>query len=350
KAKETKESKDVYTEFFLTFDNEIITDPIWIKNHTNNQYDIIFQDSENYLFYYSNKGNLYWKKKIDEKIIGDIKQIDTYKNGRLQISFRTENKFYVLDRNGKEVEKLSFKIDSGEINNPVSIFDYEKNRNYRFLFANDNTIKMFDSNGKRVSGFKPDLFDSRIINSPTHIRIDGKDFIIVQLENNDLKILDRRGRDRIKIDEKIQFSENSIFSYLKTFTTTDNLGNLIQINMDGELLKKNLNLSIDNLIDIKNDNLVYISENNLSIKGINVKLPFGRYSKPKIFNESGNMLIGITNLDESNIYLYQDNGELLDGFPVKGNSIIDVKNSDKDDEIEILTRLDKYSIVSYEIN
>ena len=48
-------------------------------------------------------------KKIDEKIIGDIKQIDTYKNGRLQISFRTENKFYVLDRNGKEVEKLSFK-------------------------------------------------------------------------------------------------------------------------------------------------------------------------------------------------------------------------------------------------
>ena len=120
--------------------------------------------------------------------------------------------------------------------------------------------------------------------------------------------------------------------------------------MDGKLLKKNLNLSIDNLIDIKNDNLVYISENNLSIKGVNVKLPFGRYSKPKIFNESGDMLIGITNLDESNIYLYQDNGELLDGFPVKGNSIIDVKNSDKDDKIEILTRLDKFSIVSYEIN
>ena len=319
KAEETKESKDVYTEFFLTFDNEIITDPIWLKNHINNQYDFIFQDSENYLYYYSNKGNLYWKKKIDEKIIGEIKQIDTYKNGRFQISFRTENRFYVLDRNGNEVKELSFKIDSGEINNPVSIFDYEKNRNYRFVFTNNNTIKMFDSKGKRVRGFKPDLFDSSIINSPTHIRIDGKDFIIVQLENNDLKILDRRGRERIKINEKIQFSENSIFSYLKTFTTTDNQGNLIQINMDGKLLKKNLNLSIDNLIDIKNDNLVYISENNLSIKGVNVKLPFGRYSKPKIFNESGDMLIGITNLDESDIYLYQDNGDLLDGFPVKGN-------------------------------
>ena len=350
KAGETKETKDVYTEFFLTFDNEIITDPIWLKNHTNNQYDFIFQDSENYLYYYSNNGNLYWKKKIDEKIIGQIKQIDAYKNGRLQISFRTKNRFYVLDRNGNEVKELSFKIDSGEINNPVSIFDYEKNRNYRFVFTNDNTIKMFDSRGKIVRGFNPDVFDSSIINSPNHIRIDGKDFIIVQLENNDLKILDRRGRDRIKIDEKIQFSQNPIFSYLKTFTTTDNQGNLIQIDMDGKLSKKNLNLSIDNLIDIENDNLVYLSENNLSIKGINVELPFGRYSKPKIFNESGNMLIGITNLDESNIYLYKDNGELLDGFPLKGNSIIDVKNSDKDDKTEVLTRLDNFSIVSYEIN
>ena len=350
KAELSKESKGVFTEFFLTFDNEITTDPIWLKNHTNNQYDFIFQDSENYLYYYSNKGSLYWKKQIDEKIIGEIKQIDTYKNGRLQISFRTENRFYVLDRNGNEVKELSFKIDSGEINNPVSIFDYEKNRNYRFVFTAENSITMFDSKGKRVRGFKPDIFDSTIINSPNHIRIDGKDFIIVQLENSDIKILDRRGRDRIKIDEKIQFSKNPIFSYLKTFATTDNQGNLIQIDMDGKFMKKNLNLAIDNLIDIKNDNLVYISENNLSIKGINVELPFGRYSRPKIFNEFGNMLIGITNLDESNIYLYKDNGELLEGFPLKGNSIIDLRDSDKDDKIEILTRLDKYSIVSYELN
>ena len=160
---------------------------------------------------------------------------------------------------------MSFKIDSGEINNPVSIFDYEKNRNYRFVFTVENSITMFDSKGKRVRGFKPDIFDSTIINSPNHIRIDGKDFIIVQLENSDLKILDRRGRERIKIDEKIQFSQNSIFSYLKTFTTTDNQGNLIQIDMDGKLSKKNLNLSIDNLIDIENDNLVSVSYTHLTL-------------------------------------------------------------------------------------
>ena len=350
KINNTNEGKDIYTEFFLTFENEIISEPIWIKNHTNNEYDFTFQDSENYLYYYSNSGEEYWKKKIPKKIIGDIKQIDAYKNGRVQISFRTEDYFYVLDRNGNEVKDLSFKIDSGVINNPLSIFDYEKNRNYRFLITNDNTISMFDSKGKKVNGFKPELFESSIIRSPVHIRIDGKDFIIVQLESGDLKILDRRGNDRIKVDQKIQFSKNSIFSYLKTFTTTDSEGNLIQIDMNGKLSKKNLNISIDNLIDIKNDNLVYISDNNLSIKGINIKLPFGRFSKPKIFYESEKMFIGITDFSEKNIYLYKDNGELITGFPLKGNSIIDIKDSDKDGKIEILSKLDDYSIVSYEIN
>ena len=42
---------------------------------------------------------------------------------------KIEDKFYVLDRNGNEVKELSFEIDSGENNIPISIFDYEKNRN-----------------------------------------------------------------------------------------------------------------------------------------------------------------------------------------------------------------------------
>ena len=209
---------------------------------------------------------------------------------------------------------------------------------------------MIDSKGKKVSGFNPESFESNIINSPVHIRIDGKDYIIVQLESGELKILDRRGRDRIIINEKIKFSTNSIYSYLKNFTTTDTQGNLIQVNLNGKLSKKNLNFSYDNLINIKDDNLVYVSENNLSIRGINVKLPYGRYSKPIIFKESGNMLIGITDLNESNVYLYKNNGELVKGFPIKGNSIIDIRDSDNDNKIEILTRLDKFSVASYEIN
>mgnify|MGYP001208620808 FL=1 len=350
KANPTDSNQDVYTEFFVTFDQEIISDPIWLKNHLNNDFDIAFQDSENYLNYLSNKGALNWKKKLSGKIIGDIKQVDIYKNGRQQMVFRTAKNLYLLDRNGNEVKQLSFPINSSMLNIPISIFDYEKNRNYRILITEDNRIKMYDSNGRIVNGFKPPIFDSNIINSPVHIRIGSKDYIVVQLENGNLKILDRRGRDRIIVDNKIKFSGNPIFSYLENFTTTDKLGNLIKIDTNGNLIEENLNLSTENLIDVVDDNLVYLNENSLTIKGITVDLPFSKFSKPKIFINSKIMLVGITDINEEKIYLYKDNGELVKGFPIKGNSVIDIKDSDNDGKIEIISRLDNFSIVSYEIN
>ena len=348
---ETKNSReDVYTEFFVTFDQEIISDPKWLKNHLNNEFDIVFQDSNYFLNYLSNKGNLNWKKKLSGKIIGDIEQVDIYKNGRQQMIFRTTEKLYLLDRNGNEVKQLSFPINSDSSNIPISIFDYEKNRNYRFLITIDNQINMYDSNGKIVSGFKPPVFESKIINSPVHIRINGKDYIVIQLENGSLKILDRRGRDRIVVNNKIQYSGNSIFSYLEHFTTTDKLGNLIKIDTKGNLIKENLNLSDENSIDVVDNNLIYLNENRLTIKGITVELPFSKFSKPKIFIDSKTTLVSITDLTNNEIYLYRDNGELIKGFPIKGSSVIDIRDSDNDGKIEIISALDRFSVVSYEIN
>ena len=350
KAEIKTSDEDVYTEFFVTFDQEIISDPKWLKNHLNNEFDIAFQDSDNYLNYLTNKGNLNWKKKLSGKIIGDIKQVDIYKNGRQQMMFRTNEKLYLLDRNGNEVKQLSFPINSNFSNIPISIFDYEKNRNYRFLISVDNKINMYDSNGKIVSGFRPPIFESKIINNPVHIRINGKDYIVVQLEDGTLKILDRRGRDRIIVDNKIQYSGNSIYSYLEQFTTTDKLGNLIKIDTKGNLIKENINLSVENFIDIVDNNIVYLNENRLTIKGINVELPFSKFSKPKIFIDSKTTLVSITDLTNNEIYLYRDNGKLLKGFPIKGSSVIDIKDSDNDGKLEIISAIDNFSIVSYEIN
>ena len=170
------------------------------------------------------------------------------------------------------------------------------------------------------------------------------------MEDGTLKILDRRGRDRIIVDNKIQYSGNSIYSYLEQFTTTDKLGNLIKIDTKGNLIKENINLSVENFIDIVDNNIVYLNENRLTIKGITVELPFSRYSRPKIFIDSKTTLISITDLTNNEIYLYRDNGKLIKGFPIKGSSVIDIRDSDNDGKIEIISKLDRFSVVSYEIN
>ena len=350
KVNKSIENGNIYTEFLISSNEEIISDPIWLKNHLNKGYDFAFQDSNNYLNYYSNKGDLLWRKSLSGRIIGEIKQIDLYKNGRLQILFRTSNRLYLIDRNGKEVSQLSFDIKDGESNHPISVFDYDKNRNYRILVTTDNEVQMYDNSGKIVNGFNPDNFKSEIINSPVHIRIDDKDYIVLQLKNGELKILNRRGKDRVVVDEKIQFSNNSVFSFLKLFTTTDDQGNLIQVDSDGKLTRDNRNLSKDNLINIYNNNLIYLNEEELSINGISIKLPIGRYSRPKLFNVNGNLFVGITDLNEGNLYLFKDNAELVEGFPIKGSSSFNLIDSDNDGKLEIISRLDKFSVVSYEIN
>ena len=343
-------SKDPFSEFFISNGYEISNNPIWVKNHSNNQYDVVFQDIENTLYYFSNNGDFMWKKELPNQIIGDIQQIDIYKNGRLQLLFRTIDNLYLLDRNGNEVDELTFKIESGIINNPVSVFDYEKNRNYRIVLSSDSKIAMFDSRGKIVTGFKPESINSNIVQSPVHIRIKGKDYIVIQLQNGDLKILNRRGQERVRINDKIDFGFNQVFSYMDSFLTSDKLGNLIRISEDGEVEKINIGSDTNTFLSVYNNNLVHINNNILSIKGVNYKLPLGSYTKPKIFNYQGKILIGVTDLNEKNIYLFNDNAILINGFPLKGTSPIDVIDSDNDGKIEILTKVDDFSLVSYEID
>ena len=41
-----------------------------------------------------------------------------------------------------------------EITQPLAVFDYDKQRNYRFLITQNKNLLMYDSKGKAVKGFK----------------------------------------------------------------------------------------------------------------------------------------------------------------------------------------------------
>ena len=350
KTKRRESSGDIYNELIVSNNNKIITPPKWLKNHRNNEYDFAYQDSENFLYLYSNKGDLYWKKKLSSEIIGEIQQVDLYKNERLQMAFRTFDKFYIIDRNGSIVKPFEISIDNSNNINALSIFDYEDDNNYRFLISQDNYMKMYDSKGNSVTGFNPENLNSNIINPPVHIRVEEKDYILVQLKNEQLKILNRRGKDRISVKQNINFSKNNFFQYMNLFTTTDINGNLIQIDMNGNVVKNNYSLEGNNTIEIKMDNILFHSGNTISINGKTIKIPEGRYTKPKLFNYKDLLYITITDEKESKVYLYNKEGNLVSGFPIKGINLVDIIDADNDGKIELITQLDERSVISYEIN
>lgn len=170
------------------------------------------------------------------------------------------------------------------------------------------------------------------------------------MENNTLKIVSRTGKDRVKVQGKIAFSENEIFSYLNTFATTDQGGNLIQVDTKGNKVSSPLQLTTGHRINATSKTLVTLSENEFNIKGIPVKLPFGEYTPPEIFYLNNTLYFSTTDTAEQKVYLFYSNGEAVPGFPVYGKSAVDMVNSDKDKALEMVVATEDNSLLIYEVN
>jgi hypothetical protein len=340
----------VSNQYLLQLEAPLSSPPQWLKNHRTKGMDVLVQDVNNKLYLFSDKGNLFWKKQLPGNIQGRIEQVDLYKNKRLQMAFRTEDKFFVLDRNGKIVKPFSIKIPSTEPIQPLAVFDYDQRRDYRFVLAQGNNLQMFNSKGKKVSGFKFRKTKTPIINTPVHIRINQKDYIAIQEESGKLNLLNRTGKERVKVKENIDFSGNTVNSYLKTFTTSDKNGNLIQIDVKGNIVKTNLDLEKGHQIATTTKSLVSQSNNILNIKGIPITLPFGRYTAPKIFYINNIIYVTTTDLDAQKVYFYYSNGTPVNGFPVYGTSAADLTNADKDKALELVVQSESNGMIIYEIN
>lgn len=347
---ENEKTKNVSNQFSISIDNPISLPPKFLYNHISKKMDIAVQDDKNILYLFSNTGNLFWKKKLSNQIIGNINQVDIYNNKKNQMAFNTPDEFIVIDRNGKKVDNLNIKFSKLNIINPLSIFDYDQNKKYRFLISSENKISMYDKKAKKVKGFELKKTSNKILFPPKHLRIKNKDYITIQLENGVLKIINRKGKDRIKVKEKIDFSNNQIYLYRNSFTTSDKNGNLIQVDLKGNVFKSPLKLSDDHKINMTSKTLVTLSENILTIKGVPVTLPFGNYTSPQIFYINDTIYISITNVDNSKVYLFFSNGKLVDGFPVYGNSKIDISNIDSDKHLELVVKSEKDNFILYEIH
>lgn len=332
-----------------SLENRLVTDPVIFTNHLNNQKEIVVQDEQNILYLISNSGSIIWKKQLEGPILGEVQQVDLYKNNKYQLAFATQNKFNVLDRNGNEVKPFPIKLNK-KITQPLAVFDYDNNRNYRFVIVQGDDLTMYNSDGKVVSGFKFKRANGEITKAPKHIRIGKKDYILIADASGKLHIIDRQGNPRVKVSEKIAFSPNEWFLYKDRFASTNAEGDLLLINEKGEVKKEQLNLNENHQIEATEKTLVSVSENVLKIKDQQVEMDYGIFSKPKIFYLKDKIYVSVTDLQSHKVYLYDSNGEMLPNFSVYGNSAISLGNFDADKNLEFAVQGEESSILFYEIN
>ncbi len=345
-----KENKNNTTSplFSIQLDAEIATDPQFVTNHQTGKKEIVVQDQENNLYLISTDGKVLWKKALQSRIQGPIQQVDIYKNGRLQLAFTTDNQFLIIDRNGEEVNPFNQIYDGGNLN-PLAVFDYDGKKEYRFVVVQNNKVFMYDNSATVVKGFTYTTAGNTILDRPKHIRSGKRDYLVLKEETGDLKILDRVGNTRIKVSEKIDFSENEVYFYNDKFTLTDTKGVLYQIDESGKITKNNLNLNKDHGIDSSLKTLVVMNDNVLKIKDKEQSLELGLYTPPKIFILNDKLYVTVTDTQNQKVYLFDSNADPIPNFPVFGNSVIDMADIDKDGKLELVVKDLDNSLLVYKM-
>ena len=179
----------------VALDAPAIINPQIVKNHYNGEDEIFIQDENNQIYLISNSGKILWKKSIDGSIIGNVHQVDMLKNNKLQMAFVTENKLYIVDRNGNNLKGYPKTLSKKAIVG-LSVFDYDKNKNYRFMIpTSDADVLLLNMQGEVPSDWN--FSNTADITTPLqYFNIKGKDYIVTA-DGEKAIILNRRGEKRV---------------------------------------------------------------------------------------------------------------------------------------------------------
>ena len=170
--------------------------PWLLTDHLSRTKQILVQDTKNRIALISCTGKLMWQRELDGPILGGVHQVDKFKNGKLQMLFNTAAHMYLIDRNGKDVERFPIGFPE-RASAPISVLDYDNKKEYRLLVPTEGArLLNFDINGKPVDGWVPPKTIGTCELPAEHIRIRGKDHLVLVDIGGHINVFDRRGEHR----------------------------------------------------------------------------------------------------------------------------------------------------------
>jgi len=316
----------------------INTKPFIFINHYTKEREIFVGDSKGNIYLFDNKGKMLWTRQIGEPITGDIYIIDYYNNGKYQLLFNTQNKIYIIDRLGRNVENFPITLPAS-VSTSISVFDYEKDGNYRiFAPCINNRVYLYNMEGKLNPGWLITKTSAPVKTKVQHFIYKNKDYIVFA-DDIHTYILNRRGQTRIPVYQTFNKSSNTKFFFIPksdkhknpTFLTTTTTGKLVFIDLKGKLTIIPLDKKFtDNHYFVLSDwdgngsyEFIFLEDNKLYVYNQKLKPIFTQpinfkgniIDKPYIYRFSKNDLrIGFIT-SQNYAYLINNKGQVDKAFP-----------------------------------
>lgn len=220
--------------------------PFSVKSHADKRIRFVLTDKENRIYLVNQSGEEEWSFSLDGKLISEIKEVDLFKNRKVQYVFATDKKVYCVDRLGRMVEKFPITLENDAPISSFTLVDYDKSRNYRFALTSGKNVWLFNSKGESLEGWNPLEAGSTISSNLEHVRIGTKDYLVLQEIEGKVSLFHRNGnlyegspfsvsKSLVKNSLNIKTGEVPEESYL-TFLTTK--GRLLKYNFLGEKMNE----------------------------------------------------------------------------------------------------------------
>jgi hypothetical protein len=233
-------------ESTVSFPQRLISPPHYLRYPGERTAEVLVQDSVYQLHAVTATGKPAWTDSVGAPLAGMIHQADLTGDGRLDYVFASNNRIHCLDRNGRPVENFPFNLHDTLRVQRLAVFDYDQNRNYRLL-VDDNlgNLYMFDARGNLINGWQPRRMEYRLAATPQHFKINGRDVILVLLENGFVYALNRQGDAYPGFPFNLRstlhsgaFARPGATFRKSQFTVVTELGEVVVFNLEGEVQKR----------------------------------------------------------------------------------------------------------------
>ncbi|MBE0649728.1 MAG: hypothetical protein IH595_02695 [Bacteroidales bacterium] len=340
----------------IQLDDSIVGKPYLVKDPKNGKYDIIVFDRGDHMYFIDYNGKILWTKRLPNLPISKIYQVDYYKNGKIQYLFNTANNLFLIDRDGHFVADYPIPLHPAATNG-ITVFDYTDRKDYRIMVAQaDEKIHDYTIKGNPVRGWTYPQMPDITVQPIYRLLTSRKDFIIITDIQNNVKIVDRRGRQRIYLKDNFKKAKNSAFYLNSTnnkgiIITTDEQGQLVYISRNGNVTFTDFGkFSPEHYFlydDFNGDHVkdfIFIDHKKLVV--------FNRFKKelfnytfssdidvqPEFFSLGGKQkVLGVVASHENTIYLFDNQGNILIGRGLTGATPFTVGSLNRSGDINLIT-------------
>ncbi len=343
-----------------SLDNNLISKPFTVRNHTDKSREILVQDSKNTIHLLSAQGKKLWSLPMGAKVLPEIQQVDMLGNDKLQYLLSTNRKIYVIDRLGRILGNFPIEYGFEQPLEHVGIIDYDKTKAYRFGASDmQGNIYLFSKEGKVLAGWNPRRLLYPLAMPPLHVRVGTQDCIIAIQGNGVINLFKRTGE--MYSGFPMSFDNTNIFSnvYIQYGTLLSNTliillsskGDLIKVNLLGQVVGREsfareetetyYHLCIDE-IDGQDWVIARQSNETVSILAKDGKVLFEKSypnASAKIvqyFNFGTSVeIFAITDKEEHKTYLYYANGDNIGEKPLDSDQAVSIFYSELYEKIII---------------